>query len=74
MGNQNEKLLNNLKEYNKMENQKEEWMNVQERKILLYECKQFVLNFILASTSTEEKDKGKLIEQSRELINKLKNY
>lgn len=74
MGKQNEKLMNNLKEYNKMENKKEEWMNAQDRKILLHECKQFVLEFILTSTNTDGKGKGELIEASRKLINKLKNY
>tara|TARA_R110002167_G_scaffold3430_1_gene16733 strand:- start:437 stop:610 length:174 start_codon:yes stop_codon:yes gene_type:complete len=57
-----------------MEKNKEKWMDKQDEKILLHECKEFVINFILMSTSTENEDKGKLIEASRKLITKLKNY
>tara|TARA_R110000765_G_scaffold150839_2_gene253491 strand:- start:587 stop:760 length:174 start_codon:yes stop_codon:yes gene_type:complete len=57
-----------------MEKNKESWMDVQDQKILLHECKKFVIDFILMSTSTENEDKGKLIEESRKLITKLRNY
>ena len=52
----------------------ESWMNVQDRKILLHECKMFIMDYVMQELDGNYKDKGKLIEKSRELLNKLKDY
>tara|TARA_R100000322_G_scaffold83262_1_gene52013 strand:- start:99 stop:293 length:195 start_codon:yes stop_codon:yes gene_type:complete len=53
---------------------KEEWINVQEQKILLHECKQFVIDYVMQELENDNELKQKLAEQSRKLLSKLKNF
>ena len=57
-----------------METNKEEWMNVQDQKILLNECKEFILDFVMHELDNNYMEKGKLMDKSRELIIKLKDF
>ena len=53
---------------------KEQWMDVQDQKILLNECKEFIMDFVMHELDNNYIEKGKLLDKSRELIVKLKNY
>ena len=53
---------------------KEKWMDVQDQKILLNECKDFIMDFIMSELDNEYIPKGKLMDRSRELIIKLKDF
>ena len=57
-----------------MKQNKEEWINIQEQKILLHECKQFVIDYVMQELENDIELKQKLAEQSRKLLSKLKNY
>ena len=57
-----------------MKKNKESWMNVQDQKILLNECKEFVMDFVMHELDTKYIPKGKLMDRSRELIIKLKDF
>lgn len=57
-----------------MEQNKEEWINIQEQKILLHECKQFVIDYVMQELENDNELKQKLAEQSRKLLSKLKNF
>ena len=57
-----------------MKKNKEQWMNVQDEKILLNKCKEFILDFVMHELDNNYIEKGKLLDRSRELIIKLKNY
>ena len=57
-----------------MKQNKEEWINIQEQKILLHECKQFVLDYVMQELENDIELKQKLAEQSRKLLSKLKNF
>jgi hypothetical protein len=57
-----------------MKENKENWMDVQDQKILLHECKMFMMDYIMQELDSNYMEKGQLIEKSRELLTKLKNY
>jgi hypothetical protein len=53
---------------------KEEWMHVQDQKILLNKCKEFILDYVINEIDNNSLEKGKLLDKARELIVELKNY
>ena len=57
-----------------MKKNKEKWMDTQDQKILLNECKDFIMDFIMSELDNEYIPKGKLMDRSRELIIKLKDF
>ena len=57
-----------------MKKNKEVWMDVQDEKILLNKCKEFILDFVMHELDNNYIEKDKLLDRSRELIIKLKNY
>jgi hypothetical protein len=57
-----------------MKKNKEKWMDVQDQKILLHECKMFMMDYIMQELDSDYMEKGELIEKSRELLTKLKDY
>jgi len=57
-----------------MKQNKEEWINIQTQKILLHECKKFVIDYVMQELENDKELKQKLAEQSRKLLSQLKNY
>ena len=57
-----------------MKKNTEEWMDVQDQKILLHQCKNLIVDFIMNELDSNSFKKGDLLEKARELIVKLKNY
>jgi len=57
-----------------MKKNKESWMDVQDQKILLNKCKEFILDFVIYEIDNDSLEKDKLLDKARELIVELKNY
>ena len=57
-----------------MKKNTEEWMGVQDQKILLHQCKNLIVDFVMNELDNNSLNKGELLDRSRELIVKLKNY
>ena len=68
------KMYANLKTNNMETTKKESWMDVQDQKILLNKCKEFMLDYVINEIDNNSLEKGKLLDKARELIVKLKNY
>jgi len=53
---------------------KEKWMDTQDQKILLHECKGLIFDFVIYQFDSNSVEKEKLMDKAKELIVKLKNY
>ena len=57
-----------------MKENTEKWMDVQDQKILLHKCKNLIVDFVMNELDNNSLNKEELLDRSRELIVKLKNY
>ena len=57
-----------------MKENTEKWMDVQDQKILLHQCKNLIVDFVMNELDSNSFNKEELLEKARELIVKLKNY